>query len=248
VFNTLLVQPLFNLLVLIYAIIPGHDLGVAVIILTILVRILIWPLVTRQLRSQAAMQKLAPDIAKVKTKADGDKQKESQLLMELYKEKEISPFASLLPLLIQLPLLFALFYVLRDILKASELTKLTYEGLRHMPFVAQLVSGAVPLKTSMFGLINLAKPSPVFAVLAGLLQYVQTRQIMPRQTTPGGPPNPMAATAYIFPVVTFFFGLSLPAALALYWSTTSVIAVGQQHLVLQRGEKELEAKNGKGKK
>jgi YidC/Oxa1 family membrane protein insertase len=247
VFNTLLVQPLFNLLVLIYAIIPGHDLGVAVIILTVLVRIIIWPLVAKQLHSQRAMQMLAPDIAKVKEKAKGDKTKESQLLMELYKEKEISPFASLLPLLIQLPLLFALFFVLRDVLKAGEVAKLTYSSLQHLSEVQKIISGGAVLKTSLLGLIDLAKPSVVLAVVAGGLQYVQTKQIMPSSKSVGGAPNPMAMTAYVFPAVTFFFGLSLPGALALYWSMTSAVAILQQHLMLRSGEQELEQKAEKKK-
>src|SRR5436305_1814739 len=102
-FNTLLVHPLFNLLAVIYAVMPGHDFGLAVIILTVLLRLALWPLVSKQLHSQRAMQQLAPEVAKIKQKAKGDRQKESQLLMELYKERGISPFASMIPLLIQLP-------------------------------------------------------------------------------------------------------------------------------------------------
>lgn len=243
-FNTLLVNPLFNLLVFFYAIIPGHDLGIATIVLTILVRLLIWPLVNKQLHSQRAMQQLAPDIAKVKEKAKGDKQKESQLLMELYKEKEISPFASLVPLLIQLPLLFALYFVLRDVFKAGEIARLAYAPLKNLAEVKALIDGTEPLKTAMFGLINLAKPSLVLAVLAGLLQFVQTKQIMPKRGAQAMP-GMGGATAYVFPAVTVVFSLTLPAALALYWSVSSAIAVLQQHLILQRGEHELEAEEKK---
>lgn len=240
-FNTLLVQPLFNLLLVIYALIPGHDLGIGIIILTVLVRLLVWPLVTKQLHSQKAMAQLAPDIAKVREKAKGDKQKESQLLMELYKEKEISPFASLVPLFIQLPLLFALFFVLRDILKSGEISRLTYSSVKDLHIVGAIISGSAVLKPTLLGLINLAHPNVVLAVVAGALQYVQTKQIMPAQTAPGGQPNPMAVTAYVFPVITFVFALTLPAALALYWAVTSAVAIFQQWWVLARGEKELEA-------
>jgi len=86
-FNTLIVQPLLNLVLFFYAVLPYHDLGVAVIIVTILVRLLVWPLASKQLHSQRAMQKLAPEIAKLRKKAGGDKQKESQMLMELTKKR-----------------------------------------------------------------------------------------------------------------------------------------------------------------
>jgi YidC/Oxa1 family membrane protein insertase len=87
-------QPFLNFLFLIYGIIPGHDFGVSVIILTLIIRFALWPLTAKQLHSQKKMQALQPEISKVKKKAKGDKQLESQMLMELYKEKEISPFSA----------------------------------------------------------------------------------------------------------------------------------------------------------
>src|SRR5438105_3978664 len=96
-FNTLLIQPLYNALMLLYALIPGHDFGVAVIIFTAIVRLLLWPLVRKQLHSQRAMQRLTPEIAKIRAQTKGDRQKENQMLLELYKEKGISPWAALVP-------------------------------------------------------------------------------------------------------------------------------------------------------
>lgn len=242
-FNLVLIHPLFNLLLLFYAAIPGHDLGLAVILLTVAIRILFWPLVNKQLHSQRAMQKLAPDIAKVRAKAKGDKQLESKLLMELYKEKEISPFAAMIPLLIQLPLLFSLFFVLRDVLKAGEIARLAYEPIKHLGAVQDIIAHSDHFKTTFLGLMDLAKPSVVLAVLAGATQYVQTRQLMPKdKAATKGDPNAqaMAISGSIFPVITFVFGLSLPAALALYWTVTSLVAILQQHLVLNRDVAEME--------
>ena len=108
---TIFVQPILNLLFLIYGLIPGHDFGIAVIILTAIIRFALWPLTAKQLHGQKKMQALAPEIAKLKKQAAGDKQKESQLLMELYKEKEISPFSACLPALLQFPFLIALYFV-----------------------------------------------------------------------------------------------------------------------------------------
>src|SRR5882762_8147392 len=94
-FTTLIVQPIFNLLVLIYAILPGHNFGLAIIIFTVIVRLLLWPLVKKQLHQAKAMRELQPEIKRIKQATKGDRQKESAMLMELYKEREISPFGSI---------------------------------------------------------------------------------------------------------------------------------------------------------
>src|SRR3982750_4550910 len=105
IFTTIIVQPIFNLLVLIYAIIPGHNFGLAIILFTILIRLLLWPLVKKQLHHAKAIRELSPELKKIKAAAKGDRQKESQMTMELYKERQINPFASLGIVLIQLPIL-----------------------------------------------------------------------------------------------------------------------------------------------
>jgi YidC/Oxa1 family membrane protein insertase len=239
-FHTLLVQPLFNLLVLIYAAIPGHDFGVAVIILTILVRLTLWPLVNKQLHSQRAMQSLAPEIAKVRKEAKGDKQKESALLMELYKEKGVNPLASLVPTFIQLPLLFALFFVLQDILKPGEIANVTYPALRGLEAVKNIIADSSAFKATLFGM-NIAKPSMAFAAFAAAIQFVQTRQIMPKHTDDSSAMT-NKVMMYLFPGMTFVFGLQLPAALAVYWAFTSLVAIVQQHLILRKDVEEMEAK------
>src|SRR2546430_130198 len=104
-FTTLIVQPIFNLLVLIYALIPGHNFGLAIIIFTIVVRLLLWPLVKKQLHHAKAMRKIQPELKRIKAGAKGDKRKEQLLMMELYKERGINPFSSIGVVLLQLPIL-----------------------------------------------------------------------------------------------------------------------------------------------
>src|SRR3990167_7302270 len=94
-FTTLITQPLFNLLVLIYALIPGHNFGLAIILFTVLIRILMWPLVKKQLHHAKAMRELQPELKKIKQATKGDRQKESILVMQLYKERQINHFSSL---------------------------------------------------------------------------------------------------------------------------------------------------------
>ena len=233
-FNKILVYPLFNLLVLIYALIPGHDFGIAIIILTILIRILLWPLVNKQLYSQRALQQLAPEVAKIKIKAKGDRQLESKMLMELYKERKINPFSSLGVALIQLPLLIALFIVLRDIVKPGEIAAITYGPIRQLPIIKDIINSNLTFNTQFLGILDLAKPSVIIGVLAGIAQYFQTKQLTPNTKSNDPQAKTMAATIYIFPALTVLIALSLPAALALYWAATSALAIFQQYLVLKK--------------
>ena len=240
-FNTFLVEPLFNLLATIYAVLPFHDFGVAIILLTILVRLLLWPLVNKQLHSQRALQELAPDLARIRTEAKGDKALEGKMTMELYKEREINPFASFLPLLIQLPIFFALFIVLRDVVKPGEIAHLAYEPVKQLGAIASIISGNVKFDPQMFGLIDLAKPSPILAILAGAAQFFQTKQLTPKHQAQDTQAQIMKTMTYLFPFMTFFIGLTLPSALALYWVVTSGMAILQQTLILRRDVEELEA-------
>src|SRR5690606_22543527 len=114
-FETLIVQPIFNLLALIYAIMPGHDFGLAVIVFTIVIRILLWPLLRKQLHQSRVMRQLQPEIKKIRAKTKGDKQQEAALLMELYKERGVSPFGSIGLLFVQIPILLGLFQGLRKV-------------------------------------------------------------------------------------------------------------------------------------
>jgi YidC/Oxa1 family membrane protein insertase len=237
-FNTILVHPIFNLLATLYAFV--HDFGLAIVLLTIIIRGLLWPLVTRQLHSQRALQELQPELKRIKTEAAGDRTLEGKLTMELYKEREINPFASFLPLLIQLPIFFALFIVLRDIVKPGEIAHIAYEPVRHLGPIADIIKNQVAFHPTLFNAIDLTKPSPLLAALAGLAQFVQTKQITPKHIQGDAQAQMMAGMTYVFPGLTFFIGLSLPSALPLYWFTASAMAVLQQYLVLRRDVRELE--------
>lgn len=241
-FTTIFVEPLFNVLFVLYALVPGHDFGVAVILLTILVRMALWPLVTKQLHSQRVLQKLQPEVAKVRAAAGGDRQKESKMLMELYKEKGTNPFASILPLLVQLPIFFALYIVLRDAVRPDEIAKLSYGFVQHLGPVADIISEKVSFHPSLFGLIDLTKPHLGVAILAGLAQFYQARQLLPQTMAAGGDQAKlMRNMTYIFPFLTAGIGMTLPSALALYWLFTSLVAAFQQYWVLLRDAEELEA-------
>jgi YidC/Oxa1 family membrane protein insertase len=237
-FNTVFVHPIFNLLAVLYAFV--HDFGLSIILLTIIIRGLLWPLVTKQLHSQRALQELQPELKRIKSEAAGDKTLEGKLTMELYKEREINPFASFLPLLIQLPIFFALFIVLRDIVKPGEIAHIAYEPVKHLGAIADIIKNHVAFHPTLLGAIDLTKASPLLAAVAALAQFIQTKQITPKHTPGDTQAQMMAGMTYVFPALTFFIGLSLPSALPLYWFTASAMAILQQYLVLKRDVQELE--------
>lgn len=239
-FNTLLVEPLFNLLATIYAFVPWQDFGVAVILLTFIIRGALWPLVNKQLHSQRALQRLQPEVARIRTQAKGDRQKESKLLMELYKEKGINPFASFLPILIQLPIFFALYVVLIDIIKPGEIQKLAYDWVKELPAIADIISHGGAFEPLFLNSINMAEPSIILAALAAAGQFLQTKQLMPKNAPKDAQTQMLMTMTYVFPVITFVIGLTLPSALALYWLSISMVSLVQQTLVLRRDVEEME--------
>ncbi len=238
-FTTLFVQPLFNVLFAIYGYLPGHDFGLAVILMTLLVRAILWPLVTKQLHSQKLTQSLAPDVARIKEESKGDSQLQTKMLMELYKEKKTSPFAPILPLLIQLPIFFALYIVFRDAVHPDKIAGLAYDAVEHIPQVASVIMHPQSFNASLFGLANLTKPNVFIALAAGLAQFLQTKMMQPKEKPKDDQARILQNVVLIFPVLTVVIGLSLPSALALYWTVTSIVAALQQRLVLRHDAEEI---------
>src|SRR5579859_5735711 len=152
-FTTLIVQPIFNLLVLIYAILPGHNFGLAIIIFTVIVRLALWPLLKRQLHQTKKMRKLQPELKRIKKEAKGDKQKESAMVMALYKEHGVSPFGSILILIIQLPILIALYSGLRRVIdQPHQIISFAYPSLQHLPWMQQLSHNIHLFDATLFGI------------------------------------------------------------------------------------------------
>lgn len=226
IFNQILVYPLLNLLVFFYHYIP--DIGAVIILITVLVRLLLLPSFHKQLKSQKAMTALQPKLQALKIKYKGDKEAEARALMELYKEHKVNPISSCLPLLIQLPILIALYRVFMQSLNGKALVGL-------YPFIAD--PGKIdPLFVHW---INLSHTNIIMAVVAGLLQYVQSRMMLPK-TAPTDSTTKMMQyqTLYFLPAITILFGIRFPAGLTLYWIVTTLFGIGQQYY-LMREEKEV---------
>jgi YidC/Oxa1 family membrane protein insertase len=190
-FTTLIVQPLFNLLVLIYALLPGHNFGLALIIFTIIIRLLLWPLVKKQLHQARAMRKLSPEIKKIKKATKGNRQKESQMLMELYKEKGINPIGTLPTLIVQLIVLIGLYSGLRKIIDdPHSLVTFSYPFVQHLPWMKELAGNISLFDNTLFGIVDLSRsalpkgagiywPAMIIVVSSAAAQFFQSRQLLP---------------------------------------------------------------------
>lgn len=189
-FEELIVRPIFNLLVFIYALLPGHNFGLALIIFTIIIRLLMWPLVKRQLHHAKAIRAMQPEIKRIKLEAKGNRQQESTLLMQLYKEKEISPFGSLGVLIIQLIVLLGLYQgLVRVIADPNAIITNSYNWLVNLPWLQQLATNIYLFDATLFGLVNLKRaalsgdgiywPAMVLVVGSAVAQYYQSKQLMP---------------------------------------------------------------------
>jgi YidC/Oxa1 family membrane protein insertase len=190
-FTTLIVQPIFNLLVLIYALLPGHNLGLALIIFTIVIRVLVWPMQRKQLHQAKAMRLLQPEIKKVKAAAKGDRAKESQLLMELYKERGINPFATFPALILQLVILIGLYAGLRRVINdPHNLVTFAYPGLQHLPWMKTLAHNIHRFDDTLFGVVNLSRaalikgggvywPAMIIVLGSAIAQFFQSKQLLP---------------------------------------------------------------------
>lgn len=235
-FHTFLYQPIFNIFVGLYNLIPGNDVGLVIIILTIIIRILVYPLTASAIKAQKSMQDLQPKMAELKEKYKNDQQKQASELMKLYKNNKVNPFSSCLPILIQLPILIALYLVLRDGLASQNLGEELYS----------FISNPENINPIAFRFLDLGKTSTVLALLAGGAQYMQAKNMIDRKApiTAGSGAKDENMTAmmnkqmkYMMPVLTIIIGVSLPAGLTLYWFLSTVLTWVQQVFMFKKTEK-----------
>lgn len=266
-FDRILTQPIFNLLAFIYNFIG--DFGIAIIIVTILVRICLWPLVKKQLHQTRVMREIQPKLKEIREKANGNKMLESTMMMELYREKNIKPFSSLLVMVIQIPIMVAIFRVVQifagaqyNVANGTNPADFIYPFMAEMGRIPQLLSGE---HLELFGLIDLSKtvasywPAMLIAGSAAFFQYLQSKQVMPdskdhkklrdlfKEAADGkevDQADMMAATnrnmMLFMPIMTFMISLAFPGAVVLYYATSSLVAIAQQRYVLSRSEAEME--------
>jgi len=253
--NQIIINPFINVLIVLYSVIPGHDFGIAVILFTVLIKVLLWPLASKALHSQKAIQGIQPEMNALKKKYGKNKTELNKAVTELYKEKEINPLGSCLPTLIQFPFLIGMFYAFIKFKDASFINVtdpnsginiVLYEAVKNLSSVKSVISSG-SIHTTFIGLVDLARPSYVLAALAAISQYVQTKMMTPKKNK-DQTQKMMGQMNYILPLLTFFFATRFPAALPLYWVTQSAVAIFQQYYVMDREVNFLEHLKRKVKK
>lgn len=223
IWNILLYKPLVNTLAFLVSIIPGGNIGLAIIVLTLLVKIVLYPLSQRSIESQAKMALLTPELNKIK-ESGASKEEQARQTFELYKKHKTNPFSGCLLVLVQIPIIFALYFVF--------LKGLKFDGGVLYPFV-HIPEG---LNMSFFGVADIGGKSVFLAVLAGASQYLQAH-FMPKPNSANVKSGSFQDSfsksmhtqmKYVFPFVVTFIAYSISGAVALYWITSNLFSAGQQ--------------------
>ncbi len=236
IFHSVFYQPLYNGLVFLISVIPGADVGLAVIILTLLVKIIILPLSHRSVASQAKMRSIEPEIKKVKEQHK-DKQEQARQVMDLYKKHGVNPLSGCFLMLIQLPVIFALYWVF-------------LKGLAHnidQTLLYSFVAAPEHINTHFLGLVDMSKKNIVLAALAGISQYFQMKFSMPPIPNNNGEKkkgdlsfkdeftkNMNLQMRYMLPGIVFFVAYSISSAVALYWLVSNLFSIGHELIVKRK--------------
>ncbi len=207
------------------------DLGVVIILLTVIIRLLLLPSFHKSLKHQRELQLLQPKMKEIKEKYKDDQKRQAEAMMELYRVHKVNPVSSCLPILIQLPLLIALYRVFIQSLNGQALQGLY--SFVHNP-------GAID--PMFLHWINLAHTGNYYlAAIAAILQFIQTRMSQNKASQASADPTTRVMNNYLMyflPAMTFFLGFRFPTGLSLYWITTTVFGIAQQYFILRREAKE----------
>lgn len=255
IFNIILLNPITNVFIglyqgLAYLHIP-YPLGFAIILLTIIIRFILYPFISAQIKSAHKMQKAAPHLAVIREKHKSDKKRQQEEMMKLYKEHGINPAAGCLPLLIQLPIIWSLYSVLSHVVNSTstaaiqKINGVLYSSwLEIDPKVWNTQFFGLPLATSPSKLVSTVPFIVLIPVITAVLQFILSKMMMPH---PDDAPAKtvkkkddfqsafQSQSLYIFPVMIGFFSFTLPLGLSLYWNTFTLFGIIQQYLLVGSG-------------
>ena len=221
-YKTLIYNPILDSLVFIYQNMSFSDLGIAVILLTLLIRIVLFPLFWKSTKDQLIIQKIQPEVKRIQKEKKGDSQAQAKEMMALYKKHKLNPLSSIFLLIVQLPIFFALFKI----------------------FTSEISNGAFD-NTLFLGFINLSDKGVELAFVAAVLQYIQLKLSMKLAPQKGGM-SPQKIMIIAAPILTVVILWNLPKALSLYWIAMTVFSIIQQIIMNKHVAKnEKKEKNGK---
>ncbi|MEI8339301.1 MAG: YidC/Oxa1 family membrane protein insertase [bacterium] len=242
IFHLIFYKPLYNLLILMIWALPWLDVGVLVVLFTILVKVILFPVSQKAARTQVMMKELQVEMDEIKKKYQGNKQEEAVQTMALYKRKGVNPFSSILLVLIQLPIIFALYYIF---------FKGGLPNLDHN-YLYSYIPTPEHIKMTFLGFLDITKPNLILAILTAVSQYVQISITMPpakkKDDKPAGERSfgdelsrsMSFQMKYILPIFIFIGAMNLPAVVSIYWVTSNLFAIGQELYIRKNLNKEKE--------
>ncbi|MDO8569325.1 MAG: YidC/Oxa1 family membrane protein insertase [bacterium] len=228
-YHTFFFDPLYNTLVLLFKILPWADAGIIIILLTILVRLIMFPLSRKAVLTQMRMAEIAPDLANIKEKYKDSTEEQAKRTLALYKEKGVNPFSGILVIIIQIPIILALYQIFLYFPKVN--TSLLYS----------FVTAPEYTNVMLLGFLDLTTKSPSLALLAAVSTFFQFQISTKGQTQPKGNSfgdnlarSMQTQMKYFFPVIVFFISYSISGVIALYWLTTNLFSIGQELFVRRK--------------
>jgi len=244
IFDVLLFNPLLNSLVFIYKYIP--DLGVSIIILTVVIKLILYLPSRSSIRSQKSLQAIQPKLQELQKKYKNNKEELGRQTIKFYKENKVNPFSSCLPLLIQLPILIALYRVFIAVAGTDPATYILLgDQLEHLYAPLRDIFSQIPIDPHFVGIFDLSqKGNWVLAILAGAAQFWASKMLMAKRPpkVPGAKDEAMTASLnknmmYFMPIITVVFAYNFPAGLALYWLFSTLFQVAQQYYIFKKDNK-----------
>lgn len=243
-YTTLLYEPILNALIGIYHILPWKDFGIAIILITLLIKAILYFPSLSSIKSQRSLQDIQPKLNEIKEKYKNDREKMSAELMKFYKENKVNPLSSCLPILIQFPILIALYRVFIGGLNLDPQTGiLVSEQVNHLYGALQHIYATTPISTMFLGFVDMSASKNIpLAVFASALQFAQARMMerrRPKPLTEGSKDEALTANInrqmlYLFPLMTLYFGYVFPAGLTLYWLVSTVFTIVQQRIIFKK--------------
>ncbi|MEX0919417.1 MAG: YidC/Oxa1 family membrane protein insertase [Parcubacteria group bacterium] len=226
IYHTLFFDPLYNILIVLFNIIPLLDAGFAVVVLTIIVRLIIFPLSKKAIYTQVKMAEIGPEINEIKEKYKNNAEEQARKTLALYKEKGVNPFSGIFVIIIQLPIIFALYQIFLHFPEVN--TAVLYS----------FISAPEYISPTFLGVIDITAKSVVLALLAAFTTFLQIRISMKGQSKPTGTSfgdnltrSMQTQMKYVFPVIVFFIAYSISGVIALYFLTTNIFSVTQEYFI-----------------
>ena len=228
-YNTILFQPVFNLLIYLYQILPVHDMGLAVIIFTLVIKAALLPIDMKALKSQKALQEMQPKIDEIQKKYKDDKEEQARQTMQIFQDSKINPFFGIWALFIQIPVLIAIYQVLTQLSAAVKDGK-DLAIAKFYPFVQQPSS----INYLFLGVMDLSKPALWMAIIVGVLQFIQIKMTMGKPKAKDSQSAMQTSMAYFSPIFLTMVLTALPAVIGVYFLATSIWTIAQQKIIQKK--------------